>query len=257
MLLAVDIGNTHTVLGLYKGDQLQTHWRITSATTRTEDECWILVKMLCESSGLAIGEIRGAALSSVVPGLTPVFVKAFENRIGLSPVVVEAGLDLGIKILYDDPRAVGADRLCNAVGGFRKYGGPLIVVDFGTATTFDVISATGDYLGGVISPGIESSASVLHRLAAKLPRVELKFPDRIIGTNTEASMQSGILYGAVEAVEGLVQRIREELGNNADGVATGGLASLVVPRLRTVKKIDPFLTLDGLRLIHERVRGRS
>jgi len=169
---------------------------------------------------------------------------------------VSSELDLGINVKYDNPKAVGADRLCNAVGGYYKYGGPLIIVDFGTATTFDVISDKGDYLGGIIAPGIEMSTIILHQRAAKLPRVYLSFPDKIIGTTTETSIQSGLMYGAVEMVEGFTQRINEELGQTAKNIATGGLARMVVNKLRTEFTLDSFLTLDGLRMIYERVNGK-
>jgi type III pantothenate kinase len=253
MLLAIDIGNTHTVLGLYSNDQMFGHWRISSLITRTEDECWILLRLFCEYSKMPFEQIDGVAISSVVPNLTPMFQQMAEKHLKIVPIVISSQIDLGIKILYDDPNAVGADRICNAIAGFTKYGGPLVVVDFGTATTFDVIAKNGDYLGGVIFPGIETSAMNLHRRAAKLPKVELKFPSKVIGTNTEASMQSGILFGAVDQVDGMVKRISDEFGEKVNYIATGGLAPLIVGHSKYLSIIEPFLILDGLRLIHSRL----
>jgi len=255
MLLAIDIGNTHTVLGIYQGEELLSHWRISSSPARTEDEYWILMKNLFEGRGLDIEAINGVIISSVVPNLTPIFDKLSRGFLEIDPVIVDHTLDLGIEILYKDPAAVGADRICNAVAGFEKYGGPLIIVDFGTATTLDVISAKGEYLGGIIAPGLETSALDLFKRTAKLPRVELKFPTELIGRDTESAMQSGIMYGAVEQVDGLVRRIKKEMGQ-AEVVATGGLASLVVEKSRTIDKVEPFLTLEGLKIIYNRVERK-
>lgn len=258
LLLAADIGNTHTVLGIYRDEELIIHWRLSTSITRTEDESWIVVKMLCESAGIPAEKITGAIISSVVPNATRLFQLMIENYLYFEPIVVSSELDLGIRIRYEDPRAVGADRLCNAVAGFARYGGPLIVVDFGTATTFDVISAEGEYLGGAIAPGIETSASDLWRRAARLYRVELAFPPKIIGANTEASMQAGIMFGTVELVDGLVRRIRRELNAPEAGVvATGGLAKVVMEQSETIEHLEPYLTLDGMRMIYERVKGKA
>lgn len=255
MLLAIDIGNTHIVLGLYQGEKLLSHWRISSSIPRTEDEYWVLIKTLCQGWDLDVKAIKGVIISSVVPNLATIFDKISREFLDIDPVVVDHTLDLGIKILYKDPGAVGADRICNAVAGFEKYGGPLIIVDFGTATTLDVISAKGEYLGGIIAPGVETSASELFKRAAKLPRVELKFPGELIGRDTESAMQSGIMYGAVEQVDGLVGRIKQEIGQ-AEVVATGGLASLVVEKSKTIDKVEPFLTLEGLKIIYNRVERK-
>jgi|Deesub1362B_J571_1020462.scaffolds.fasta_scaffold04330_5 type III pantothenate kinase len=255
LLLVVDIGNTNTVLGIYRDGNLIIHWRLSTSITRTEDESWIVVKMLCESAAIPAEHITGVIISSVVPNATRIFQRMIENYLYFRPVVVSADLDLGIKIDYEDPRAVGADRLCNAVAGFEKYGGPLIIVDFGTATTFDVVSEQGDYLGGVIAPGIETSAADLWRRAARLFRVELKFPDQILGKNTETSMQAGIMFGTVEMVDGLVRRLRDSLKyEKCRVIATGGLANTIVEKSQTIDKVDPYLTLDGLRIIYERLR---
>jgi type III pantothenate kinase len=252
MILVADIGNTNVTFGLFRGSKLAAHWRLSSGVARTEDEIWILIKMLCESEGFAIRRIRGFCLGSVVPNLTPLFLRVAETRLRVPAVNVAADLDTGIKILYENPHTVGADRICNAVAGFARFGGPLIVVDFGTATTFDVISAAGEYLGGIIAPGLETSASVLHRAAAKLPKVELRFPEELIGRTSESSIQSGLMYGGVEMIDGLNRRFRKLLGDNTRIVATGGLASVLMPELSTVESIEPILTLEGLRLIYQR-----
>ena len=253
MLMAIDIGNTQIAAGLFVEDELVAHWRISSTGKRTEDETWILLDAICRTHGYNIVETTGLAISSVVPDMTPTFEKMAQKYLHINPITVRHDLDLGINIRYENPASVGADRICNAIAGYAKFGGPLVVVDFGTATTFDVISKEGDYLGGIIAPGIETSALILHQRAAKLPRVELSFPEKIIGSSTETSMQSGLMYGAVEMVDGLVNRIREELGSDAVTVATGGLARVVLNKLRSVRIIEPYLTLEGLRIIYNRV----
>jgi type III pantothenate kinase len=186
--------------------------------------------------------------------LTPIFETLSRKRLSIEPVTVTASLDLGIRVLYTDPSAVGADRICNAIAGFRKYGGPLIIIDFGTATTYDVIAANGDYLGGVIALGLESQAAELHRRAAKLPRIELRYPDRIIGRETIGSMQAGVMFGAVDAVEGMVRRIREELRAPARVIATGGLSSVIAQQSTVIEAVEPALVLEGIRLIWEKTR---
>lgn len=258
MLLAIDIGNTHTVLGLFLGDRLVADWRMASVTHRTADEIWLTLRSFCDARGVDPSGITAVGISSVVPDLTGVFAALARKHLGCEPLTVHAGLDLGIRILYDDPSAVGADRLCNAVAGFRRYGGPLIVIDFGTATTFDVVSAGGDYLGGIIMLGLESTAAELHRRAAKLPRVELRFPERVIGRDTVSSMQAGVLFGGVDAVEGAVRRIRKELGGPARVIATGGLSSVVATHTDVIEACEPSLVLEGVRLICERAgAGRA
>lgn len=257
MILVADIGNTNVTFGLFRNDKLVTHWRLSSNVARTEDEIWILIKMFCESEGFVTRRIRGFALGSVVPDLTAVFMHVAESRLRVPAVSVSAEIDTGVKILYEDPRAVGADRICNAVAGYKRFGGPLIVVDFGTATTFDVVSAQGEYVGGIIAPGLESSASLLHRAAAKLPKVELRFPHDLIGRNTESSMQAGLMFGGVEMVDGLNRRLKEELGADTHIVATGGLAAVLMPKLSTVDRVEPFLTLEGLLFIYKRCSPHS
>jgi type III pantothenate kinase len=257
MLLAVDIGNTHTVLGLYEGSRLAADWRIASLTHRTADEHWASVQTFCGVAGLAPQAISGVGISSVVPDLTAVMEAMARKYVKVEPLTVTAALDIGMAILYRDPNAVGADRLCNAVAGFSKYGGPLIIIDFGTATTYDVVSAAGDYLGGVITLGLESVASELHRRAAKLPKIELQFPPTVVGRDTTSSIQAGVMYGTVDAVEGTVRRIRNELGTSARVIATGGLASVIATHTDVIEACEPSLVLDGIRLIYARTRGQS
>jgi type III pantothenate kinase len=254
MLLAIDIGNTHTVAGVYDGPRLIADWRMASITSRTADENWLTIKNFCADAGITPSTVRGIGISSVVPDLTDIFETIARKYFRIEPVTVSAALDLGIRILYRDPTAVGADRLCNAIAGYRKYGGPLVIIDFGTATTYDVVSSGGDYLGGVITLGLESAADELHRRAAKLPRIELHFPGAVIGRETVTSMQAGIMFSAVDSVEGMVRRIRAELGAEARVIATGGLAGIVGKHTSIITAIEPTLVLEGIRLIYERVR---
>ena len=260
MLLAIDIGNTHTVFGVYRGQKLLTDWRATSIHQRTEDEVGSQVLLMMESKGIKSKEISGVAISSVVPNLTDVFVTMTKKYFGMKPVVISSTLKLGIKIEYDDPASVGADRLCNAVAGYAQYGGPLLIIDFGTATTYDVVAKNGDYLGGVIAPGVETSAADLHRRAAKLPKIELRFPKKIIGTDTVESMQSGILYGALDAMEGMVARLQTEItkreGKKAKVIATGGFSEFIKQHSKTIEEWEPSLVLDGVRIIYERVKTK-
>ena len=254
MLLAIDVGNTHTVLGIYNGERLVADWRMASLTHRTVDENWLTIKSFCSDASIPLAEIDGVGISSVVPDLTDVFESLARKYFKAEPVTVTASLDLGMRVLYTDPAAVGADRLCNAIAGFRKYGGPLVVIDFGTATTFDVIAASGDYLGGVITLGLDSTASELHRRAAKLPKIELRFPPSVIGKETEASMQSGVMFGTVDAVEGIIRRIAAELGEKPKVIATGGLSGIIAAHTTVIEACEPSLVLDGVRLIYERVK---
>jgi len=250
MLVAIDIGNTHITIGAYRGTELLASWRISSGVERTVDEQWLRLNMLFEHANLDLNEVDGCAISSVVPTQTPVFVTIVEQKMHVTPTLVHANLKTGLKILYYDPTSVGADRICNSVAAMAKFRGPLIIVDFGTATTFDVISENSEYLGGVIAPGIESSSNVLHRYAARLPKVELAFPERVIGRTTESSIQSGIMFGSVDMVNGIVRRIVEELGKTATLVATGGIARQILEQLHNNPEFEPDLTLEGLRLIH-------
>ncbi len=256
MLLAIDIGNTHTVIGAFEQDRLVADWRMASATNRTADENWLTVKSFCADAGIDPASITGVGISSVVPDLTFVYKALARKHFHVEPLSVTGELPLGIKIAYSDPSMVGADRICNAVAGFGRYGGPLIIIDFGTATTYDVVSSTGDYLGGVITLGLESMASELHRRAAKLPRVELRFPRKVIGNDTATSMQSGLMLGTVDAVEGMVRRIREEIGAPARVIATGGLSAIIARHTKVIEACEPSLVLDGIRMIVERMKTR-
>jgi type III pantothenate kinase len=256
MLLAIDIGNTHTVFGVFDKNRLIADWRVSSAVSRTEDEIGTQVLAFLENAGIESRTIEGVAMSSVVPNLTEIFVLMARKYFDTEPVIVSADLHLGIKIHYEDPGTVGADRLCNAVAGFAKYGGPLIIIDFGTATTYDVVSARGDYLGGVIAPGIETSAADLHRRAAKLPKIELKFPKEVVGKDTASSMQAGILYGAVDAMEGMIERIRRRVGKKAKIIVTGGHSKLIQGHSDSIDHYEPALVLHGLQLIYEKVKKK-
>ncbi len=257
MLLAIDIGNTHTVIGIYDNQKLIADWRITSGVSRTEDEVGIEVKAFCTDAGIGIDLIDKAGISSVVPNLTPIIEKMMLKYFNVKPLIISSDLDLGIKICYDDPSSVGADRLCNAVAGFEKFGGPLVIIDFGTATTYDVISKHGEYLGGVIAPGVETSSAELHRRAAKLPKIDMIFPKEIIGTSTVASMQSGILFGAVDSVEGMIKRIASELKEKPMVIATGGFSTMMSQHTSVIDHTIPSLVLDGIRMIVEKVGGEK
>lgn len=252
MILLADIGNTNITIGVQQQHELSANWRLSSRVSITADELWITLKMLLDSAGIRFEQVKGFALSSVVPNLTPIVERMVQLRLQVPFVNVSSDLDLGIKILYENPWQVGADRLCNAVAGFARFGGPLVIVDFGTATTFDVISKQGEYLGGLIAPGPETTTTVLHQAAARLPKVELAFPPSIIGTTTETSIQAGLMYGGVEMIDGLNRRLRAELGEDTRIIATGGLARVFLPRLTTVERIEPDLTLEGLAMIFER-----
>ncbi|HVE46935.1 MAG TPA: type III pantothenate kinase [Acidimicrobiales bacterium] len=253
MLLAIDLGNTETVLGLFEGAELESHWRIATNAERTADEHALLVSQLLDLDGYRFdGDVSGIAISSTVPRLTAT-LRAMSRRWPAVPtVVLEPGIRSGMAILYDNPREVGADRIANAVGAYEQYGGPSIVVDFGTSTNFDVISAAGEYMGGAIAPGVEISMDALFGRAAALRRVELVEPRNVIGKSTVESIQSGVLYGFAGQVDGIVDRIRVELGGEAVVVATGGLSGVIAPHSRTVQHTDPWLTLHGLRLVFDR-----
>lgn len=250
MLLAIDIGNTHTVVGLFDRQELLNHWRISSNLQRTEDEIGGLLIYLFEKDGRDWTQIKSAAISSVVPNLTSIYVFMCQRYLKTDPLIIDANVELGLKVKYLDPNAVGADRLCNAVAGIDKFGKPLIVIDFGTATTFDCIDEQGDYLGGIISPGIQTSMVALHQHAAKLPRVEMEFPPNVIGRTTDESIQSGILFGAVHMVEGLVHQIKSELGQSSKVVATGGLANKIAKRTKSIEHVELFLSLEGIAAIY-------
>jgi type III pantothenate kinase len=256
MLLAIDVGNTNIVLGVFNGTMLTHSWRLTTLRERTSDELGILVTSLCERNRVGRGDISGIVMASVVPPQTGTMIAMVRDFFGRAPLNVEPAVNAGMPILYDNPAEVGADRVVNGIAAYEEYGRgahrPVIVVDFGTATTFDAISAKGEYLGGVICPGPQISADALFQRAAKLPRIDVRKPDRVIGRTTVESMQAGLFWGYVDMVQGLVRRIRDELGSTAAVVATGGLASSVAPETNVVEHVDPELTLRGLRIVWER-----
>ena len=251
MLLCIDIGNTNITLGLYQGETLGPRWRLATDHDRMPDEFALQVLGLLQMAGLSPTDVDGAAVASVVPPLTGKWLDVCRTNLRCEPLVVDAGVRTGVRVRYDDPKAVGADRVVDAVAAFRMYGGPAIVVDFGTATTFDAISADGDYLGGAIAPGIGIAAEALFSRAAKLTRVEITRPPAAIGRNTTHSIQSGLLFGNVGLVEGMVDRFRRELGGQAKVIGTGGLAELIARETPVIEILAPWLTLDGLRMIYE------
>ncbi len=256
MLLAVDIGNTHTVFGIFRNDELIAEWRIASTQARSIDEIRQLLEKQCRGAGISVSEIDGVGISSVVPNLTSIFETVARKHLNSEPVTISAALDLGFKIHYKDPMTVGADRLCNAVAGYKKYGGPLIIIDFGTATTYDVVSSEGDFLGGAIALGLESSADALSTRTAKLPKVDLLFPAYAIGRDTIAGIQAGVMMGMVDSVEGMIRRIRSEIGRQTKVIATGGLASTIMKHTKMIEAGEPSLVLEGIRLIHERLQEK-
>lgn len=252
MLLTIDVGNTNTVLGVFRGELLVANWRLTTARAQTVDEYGVLTRNLLSFAGLQHEAIRGVMISSVVPPVNWTLVEMSRIYLGQKALFVEPGVRTGLAVLVDNPLEVGADRIVNAVAALHQYGGPCIVVDFGTAITFDAISAKGEYLGGVIAPGLGISSEALFARAARLPRVEIKNPGTVIGKNTVTHMQAGLYYGAVDMVDGMLSRMIAELGGKPTVVATGGQASLVSRGSKHIQHTDEFLTLTGLRLIWEK-----
>ena len=255
MLLAVDIGNTSIVLGVYKGDALVNHWRVSTAIDRTVDEYATLLNSLLESEKMRLNDIDSTIISCVVPPLLIPFEAVCSKCIGVKPLIVEPGIKTGMPILNENPQEVGADRIVNAVAAYQKHKRALIIIDFGTATIFDYVTPAGEYVGGAMAPGIEISMEALSERASKLPRVELVKPENIIGENTIKAMQSGIFYGYVSLVDGIVSRMKESVKTDPFVIATGDLADLISRECTSIDEVDEMLTLEGLKILYEKNKG--
>ncbi|MBA2537477.1 MAG: type III pantothenate kinase [Actinobacteria bacterium] len=249
MLLAVDVGNTQTVFGLFEGEKLAEHWRVATEAERTADELAALVARLLEFRDLGFDDVSGVCLSTAVPALLSSYTELAERYVGAPLLVVGPGTRTGVPVRYDNPHEVGPDRIVNAVAAREHYGAPCIVVDFGTSTNFDAISAAGEYVGGVLAPGIEVSMDALFSRAARLTKVDFQAPERTIGSSTTTALQAGVVFGFAGQVDGIVERMRAELGDRARVIATGGLAHLIAPHSKTIELVDQMLTLEGLRLV--------
>jgi type III pantothenate kinase len=256
MLLVIDVGNTNTSLGVYDGAQLVAHWRLTTNRARTVDEYGVHARNLFQLADLDFKAITAIAIASVVPPLNYTLKTMAETYFRVTPLFVDHTTDTGLKILYQPASEVGADRIVDAVAARKKYGAPCIIVDFGTATTFDVINDKGEYLGGVITPGIMISSDALFARTAKLPRVDIKRPERVVGSSTISAMQSGLYHGYTGLVDGVLRKIMEEIGGKPSVIATGGLAPLIATGSEFIQSVDETLTLDGLRLVYERSQSK-
>jgi type III pantothenate kinase len=254
VLLVIDVGNSNIVLGIYREEQLLRDWRVSTDRSKTPDEYAILIHELFRLADISVADVTAVIISSVVPTLTGVLEKLCRQHLSHEPYVVGPGMKTGMPILYDNPREVGADRIVNAVAAFEKHRCPLIIVDFGTATTFDVVNQRGEYCGGAIAPGLMISTEALFQKASKLPRIDVVKPPAIIAKNTVNSMQAGIFFGYIGLVDEIVQRIKLEMGESPRVIATGGLAGLIAPETRTINEVDEYLTLEGLRLLYQRNR---
>jgi len=252
VLLVMDVGNTNTVLGLFEGDHLRAHWRICTQNYRTSDELRVILGLLLQQEGASLKSIRGCCISSVVPQMNLALIRVSQSVLGSEPVMVGPGIKTGLVLQYDNPKEVGADRIVNSVAALEEYGGPLIIIDFGTATTFDVVTAKAEYKGGIIIPGLQVSAEALFEKCAKLPKVDISKPASVIGKNTVDSIRSGLTYGYAELVDGLVQRISQDMDTQFKVVATGGLAHIIAGIARRVDHVDPLLTLKGLKVVYHK-----
>ncbi|MBI4830141.1 MAG: type III pantothenate kinase [Candidatus Lindowbacteria bacterium] len=252
MLFVIDVGNTQTVMGVYDNDNLRVSWRVSTDIRKSGDELWVIIRNLFREADLDTTVIDGICISSVVPPLQGALDEVCSRYLKCEPVLVEPGVKTGLSILYDNPREVGADRIVNSVAGISLYGGPLIIVDFGTATTFDAVSAKAQYLGGAIVPGIIISAEALFQRTAKLPRVELVAPKTVIGKDTVSSIRSGLIFGYAELVDGMVRRIKKEMEGDPKVIATGGCAGIIAEHSKEIQEVNPLLTLVGLRIIFEK-----
>ncbi len=255
MLLAIDIGNTNIVFGLFQGDELTTHWRIRTERNRTTDEYWVLVNEFLRLNEIGPASIHHIVISCVVPPLVPVFEELSKKYLENDPLIVGPGIKTGIPILYNNPTEVGADRIVNAIAGFEKYGGPLIIVDFGTATTFDAVSEKGEYMGGAIFPGLNISLEALYKNTAKLSPVDIVMPEHVIGKSTKESIQSGTVHGFVGVIDNIVTKMQKEIGKPVQVIGTGGVLPVIHKQVHCIQTVDPFLTLEGLRILHKRNRS--